>query len=323
MSATVRVAVVQAAPVVLDAEASVDKACELIGEAGAGGARLIALPEVFVSLYPSSRWAHACARFTSGAAELHRRMWADAVDVPGPLTERLGAAARRARAWVAIGVNERDSARPGTMWNTLAVARSRRHPRPPAPQAAADAPRARLLGPGGRRRPGAPGHRHRAPRRAALLGELHARRAPAAAPRGRRLLPRPDGRRPRDLGGRDAGLRLRGRARSCSRRCSTCGAIDFPDDFPLPDELAACPDELLVGNSMIVDPWGTCWPGPVAGREEILYADCDIGAIIAARRVFDVAGHYRRPDIEEPEPLRAEAGTIPVAPGTDGDPRGG
>ena len=71
----------------------------------------------------------------------------------------------------------------------------------------------------------------------------------------------------------------------------------FPADFPLPDELAACPDELLVGNSVIVDPWGNLLAGPVAGREEILYADCDRGAILAARRVFDVAGHYSRPDL--------------------------
>ncbi len=115
----VRVAVVQASAVVLDADASVTKACDLIGEAAAGGARLIALPEVFVSLYPSSRWAHACARFSSAAAEVHRRMWNAAVDVPGPLTDRLGTAARQARAWVAIGVNERDSRRPGTLWNSL------------------------------------------------------------------------------------------------------------------------------------------------------------------------------------------------------------
>ena len=53
----VKVAVVQATPVILNAEASVAKACDLIGEAAAAGARLIALPEVFVSLYPSSRWA--------------------------------------------------------------------------------------------------------------------------------------------------------------------------------------------------------------------------------------------------------------------------
>ena len=119
MSSVVRVAVVQATPVVLDAQATVAKACDLIGEASAAGARLIALPEVFVSLYPSSRWAHACARFGAAPAELHRRMWDAAVEIPGPHTEALAAAARRARAWVAIGINERDVRRPGTLWNTL------------------------------------------------------------------------------------------------------------------------------------------------------------------------------------------------------------
>ena len=74
---------------------------------------------------------------------------------------------------------------------------------------------------------------------------------------------------------------------------------DFPDDFPLPDELAGCPDELLQGDSVIGDPWGNLLAGPVAGREEILYADCDPGAILAARRVLDIAGHYSRPDLAD------------------------
>lgn len=88
------------------------------------------------------------------------------------------------------------------------------------------------------------------------------------------------------------------RVRSCSRPCSTCGATTFPQTSRLVEELTECPDELLVGNSVIVDPWGTVIAGPIVGREEILYAECDLGAIIAARRVFDVAGHYSRPDLE-------------------------
>lgn len=296
MSAPVRVAVVQAAPVVLDGDASVEKACELIREAGAGGARLIALPEAFVALYPSSRWAHASARFSREAAELHRRMWDAAVEIPGPRAEKLAAAARRARAWVGIGVNERDTARPGTMWNTLL-----------------------WLSPDGR-----VAHRHRK-----LVPTLHERVFWGQGP-GDDLdvIPSDVGR----LGGLICWENLMPAARQRLHR----GGVDmwlaptaddrdvwqalmrayafeagafvlspvqylrrdhFPDDFPLAQELAGCPEELLEGNSLIVDPWGNVLAGPLAGREDILYADCDPGAVLAARRVFDVAGHYGRPDL--------------------------
>ena len=61
---TVRVAAVQATPVVLDAEASVEKACRLLGEAAEKGARLAVLPEAFVPLYPSGAWAHDAGSFS-------------------------------------------------------------------------------------------------------------------------------------------------------------------------------------------------------------------------------------------------------------------
>ena len=64
-----RVAAVQATPVILDADASVAKAVRLIGQAAGDGAELVALPETFVSLYPSNRWARAAAAF-GGADEL-------------------------------------------------------------------------------------------------------------------------------------------------------------------------------------------------------------------------------------------------------------
>jgi nitrilase len=88
---TVRVAAVQATPVILDAEATVDKAVRLLGEAAAGGVRLAVLPETFVSLYPSNVWARQASGF-NGFDELWERMWASSVDVPGPLVERLAGA---------------------------------------------------------------------------------------------------------------------------------------------------------------------------------------------------------------------------------------
>ena len=88
---TVRVAAIQATPVILDAEATVEKAIRLIGEAAADGAQLAVLPETFVPLYPSGTWAKAAAAF-DGFDELWERLWANSVDVPGPLTDRLAAA---------------------------------------------------------------------------------------------------------------------------------------------------------------------------------------------------------------------------------------
>ena len=43
---TVRVAAVQATPVILDAEATIDKAIDLVGEAADGGANLVVFPGV-------------------------------------------------------------------------------------------------------------------------------------------------------------------------------------------------------------------------------------------------------------------------------------
>ena len=94
---TVRVAAVQATPVILDAEASVAKAVALLGEAAEAGAQLAVLPETFVSLYPSNAWAAAASGMdgASGLDELWERMWASSVDVPGPLVDELIEACRR------------------------------------------------------------------------------------------------------------------------------------------------------------------------------------------------------------------------------------
>ena len=58
---TVRVAAIQATPAILDAEACIEKAARLLGEAADRGAQLAVLPECFVPLYPSNAWARAAA----------------------------------------------------------------------------------------------------------------------------------------------------------------------------------------------------------------------------------------------------------------------
>jgi nitrilase len=70
---TVRVAAIQATPVILDAEATIDKAVGLIGEAASLGAKLAVLPETFVPLYQSNAWAKGASAF-GGWDELWERL---------------------------------------------------------------------------------------------------------------------------------------------------------------------------------------------------------------------------------------------------------
>ena len=118
---TVRVAAVQATPVILDVDATIDKVIDLLGEAADGGATLVVFPECFVSLYPSGAWAAQAATWSSDCDELWERMWASSIDVSGPLVDRLAKACAERGVHLAIGVNEREDDRPGSLYNTLLV----------------------------------------------------------------------------------------------------------------------------------------------------------------------------------------------------------
>ncbi|HVO15466.1 MAG TPA: nitrilase-related carbon-nitrogen hydrolase, partial [Alphaproteobacteria bacterium] len=49
---SVKVAIAQVAPVFMDKDKSIDKACQVIKEAAAQGAELIVFPEVWLAGYP-------------------------------------------------------------------------------------------------------------------------------------------------------------------------------------------------------------------------------------------------------------------------------
>jgi len=108
-------AAVQAAPVYLDREASIDKACALIAQAGEKGADLAVFGETWVSGYASfAAWPNHPA-----FAGLLRRFVLNAVEIPSPATGALCRAARLAGCDVAIGVAERDTTTGGSVYCTL------------------------------------------------------------------------------------------------------------------------------------------------------------------------------------------------------------
>src|SRR6266851_5224354 len=112
---TALAAAVQATPVFLDREATVEKACRLAKEAGGHGAELIVLPEAFVPGYPDWVWRSAP---WNDATSRYRRLLEHSVTVGSPATDALAGAARDAGAYLCVGVNELDAAG-GTLYNTV------------------------------------------------------------------------------------------------------------------------------------------------------------------------------------------------------------
>lgn len=110
-----KAAAVQASPVFLDTDATVDKVVRLIEEAASNGARLVAFPEVFVSAYPYWSWIGNPIEGSPWFEKLAR----SAIEIPGPEIAKIAAAAGRAHANVVVGVNERSPYGVGTIYNTV------------------------------------------------------------------------------------------------------------------------------------------------------------------------------------------------------------
>ena len=116
--ATLRVAIVQQAPVFLNLRESVQKARRLVEEASAEGAEVVVFPETWLPGYPvwldaapgAALWDHPPAK------ALYRLLAENALEVPGAELEALLDAAREAGAYLVIGAHERDG---GTLYNSL------------------------------------------------------------------------------------------------------------------------------------------------------------------------------------------------------------
>jgi nitrilase len=289
---TVRVAAIQATPAILDAARCVEKAERLLGEAADRGAGLAVLPECFIPLYPSNAWAREAAGF-GGWDELWERLWANSVDVPGPLLDRLVAVCRERELFCVIGVNERESERPGTLYNTVVY-----------------------LGPSGllsRHRKLMPTHHERlfhgigAGDDLTVVNAAEARvgglicwenRMPLARYAVYRngpqiwVAPTAD-----DSDGWLASMRhiaIESGAFVVSVP-QFIPASAFPDDFPV--RLPAGKDVFGRGGAAVIEPQGgEVIAGPLYDKEGIVIADCDLRHGLHAKRWFDSVGHYSRED---------------------------
>lgn len=109
-------AAVQTAPVFLNKDETIGKACSLIEEASDNNAKLIVFPEAFVPTYPYWPKDLGSGPERKLVIDAYTELYKNSVEIPSADTEKIAEAARRCRANVVIGVNERDG---GTLYNTI------------------------------------------------------------------------------------------------------------------------------------------------------------------------------------------------------------
>lgn len=109
MSGPIKVAAVQAAPVFLDLDGTVDKAIGLIDEAGAKGVRLIGFPETWIPGYPWWIWLDAPAMGMQHVIPYTM----NSIVAGSPQDQRLAEAAKRNSIHVVMGVSENEN---GTLY---------------------------------------------------------------------------------------------------------------------------------------------------------------------------------------------------------------
>lgn len=284
----VTVAAVQATPVFLDREATTEKACALVKEAAAQGARLVVFPETFIPTYPD--WVWRLPAWRDGA--LVRRLYEESVAIPGPTVDRLAEAAREHGTYLAMGVNEVDG---GTLYNTLLYL---------SPDGELVGRHRKLMPTGGERTIWGYGDGSTLDVVRTDFGVVGglicwenymplARTAMYAAGVEIYLAPTWDN--------SDSWVAtLRHIAKEGG--CYVLGVAPLLRGSDVPEELrgdtyGGDDDWMSRGYSTIVAPGGDVLAGPLLEQEGILYAEVDVAAVHAQRRMLDPVGHYARPDV--------------------------
>lgn len=287
-------AAVQASPIFLNRQATVEKACHLIKEAGKKGASLAVFPEAYIPTFPY--WPRAIPHPDRGLSiDAYVQLYEQAVEVPSPEADRLCTAAKEANLCVVMGMTEREKGFSATMYNTLLFIGSN----------------GAILG---KQRKMVPTFEERCvwgqgdgsdlavyPTEVGKLGglicgnnlmtlvkyvllargeQIHAAVWPS-------------------LGRLKNYVDLASRNYALEGQVFVIVSCGFMTEEMVPDTflLKKKTQWDVAGGSGIVGPDGEYVAGPVYGKEEIIYADIDLRETVKAKAVHDIVGHYARPDV--------------------------
>ncbi len=293
---TCKIALVQAGPVMFDKDATIEKACREIEEAGAHGAELIVFPESYIPCYPFG----LTFGFTVGNRDQFGRLdwkvyYDNSVLVPSSDTDKLGAAAKKAGAYVSIGITERNRDN-ATLYCTNLIFN---------PEGFLVARHRKLKPTGAERICWGDGDKGEFPIVKTPWGNIGAlicweNYMPLARvalyEKGVTIYLAPNTNNPESWHHTIRHIGIEG-------RCYVVHVNQYftkdmyPKDFHAAYEYSQLPDEPCCGGSCVVDPYGNYLTEPVWGKEAIIYADLDMQQVPASRMEFDATGHYSRPDV--------------------------
>jgi len=290
--------VVQASTVPFDKNGALEKTLALIDKAAGQHPDLIVFPEAFIPAYPRGfSFGYVVGSRTMEGREDWKIYYDNAVIVPSADTEAIGAAAKRAGAYVALGVTERDSLN-CTLYCTLLYF----------------GPDGRLLGKHRKLKPtgserliwgeGTGDILTTIPTKFGVIGGLIcwenymplARVALYQQGVAIYLAPTADNREEWQATLRHIAL---------EGRCFVIGCNQYetksmiPQIFKNQEELAKVKEDFCPGGSCVVDPFGKYLVEPIWNREEIAFAELSMDLVPLSRMDFDPTGHYARPDVLE------------------------
>lgn len=292
MTRELRVTAAQATPAFLDREATIDLVVDLIGET-ATDTDLLVFPESFVPGYPDWVWRTN----PWGDSDWYRRLFDNAVEVPGDAIARVGEAAREAGTWVALGITERVDS--GTLYNSVVHIDD---------QGSVAGVHRKLVPTGAERLIWGNGQESlltvvdiggfRVGTLICWENYLPLARA-ALYQAGVEVLLSPTWDNSDEWVPTLRHIAKEGQVFVVGVTACLRGS-DVPRDIDGADDLYGGEDDWMSqGNTTIVAPGGKVLDGPLVGEAGLVRATLDADRITIGRRLFDPVGHYSRPDVLE------------------------
>ncbi len=294
---SIRVAIAQEPPVLLDLEATMRKALDILEDAVSDGAQLVVFPEAYLPGYPTWVWRLRPGGDMALGNRLHKKLRDNAVNIEAGGLDRLCDAAAKHNVVVVMGLNEVEADYSGTtLFNTLVVIGPdgeilNRHRKlmPTNPErmvwGMGDASGLRVVDtPVGRIGCLICWESYMPLARYALYAQNIDLYIAPTWDSGDTWL---------------ASMNHIAREGGCwvLSTATAMQAEDIPAEFPEREALFNDDDWINPGDAVVVKPFGGVVAGPLHKEKGILFADIDLEEARSSRKALDVAGHYGRPDI--------------------------